>query len=158
MLELLGLVCGGVFRLVPSVLDFFHKKQELAHELDLLERQIQLETIRNEQKREEIRLQTEGETERLWGSAMVEAIKGQSTPTGIKWVDALSASVRPVLTYWWALVLYSAYKAVAIYLALASNAGLVAIAPVLVTDFDRAVIGSVVSFWFVDRALRNMGR
>jgi len=158
MLELLGLFGGGLFRLLPSVLDFFHKKQELAHELALLDKQMELDRMHADQKLAEIAAQSEGRTEGAWSDALAEAIRGQAAPTGIRWVDALSASVRPVLTYWWAIGLYTTYKSITIYLALLSNAGLVVVAGLLVTEFDRAVIGSVISFWFVDRALRKMTR
>jgi hypothetical protein len=158
MLELISVLGGGIFRLFPSILDFFHKKQEMDHELNLLDRQMALAKVQGEQKLAEIQQQTEGDTERAWGNALTEAIKAQGAPSGIKWVDALSASVRPILTYWWAIGLYSTSKGIEIYIALLAATPIAAIAPILVTDFDRAVIGSVVGFWFADRALRKLGR
>jgi hypothetical protein len=41
--------------------------------------------------------------------AYVEAIKGQSTMTGVPFIDALNQSVRPVITYWW-MSLFTTYK------------------------------------------------
>jgi hypothetical protein len=158
MFELLSVLGGGLFRLLPSVLDFFHKKQELSHELDLLDKQMELAKLQGEQKIAEIQQQTDGDTERAWGAALSEAIKSQGTPTGVRWVDALSASVRPVVTYWWALVLYTAAKGIEIYVALSTAVPLLSLAPILLTDFDRAVIGSILGFWFCDRALRQLGR
>jgi len=87
--------------------------------------------------------------------AWADAIKGQSTPTGVKWADALSATVRPVLTYWWCLLLYTACKGVTIWAAWQAHTPLAGLATILVTEFDTAVIGSVFSFWFVDRAIRK---
>ena len=89
--------------------------------------------------------------------AWADAIKGQATPSGVGWADALSASVRPVLTYWWCLVLYTAAKMIIIVSALQADMPLAAFAALLVTEFDTAIIGSLFSFWFVDRALRKMG-
>lgn len=77
-------------------------------------------------------------------------------PTSLKWVDALSSPVRPVLTYWWCLVLYSLHKAVLVGVGLSERLGMAQLAPVLLlTDFDRSVVASIIGFWFTDRALRR---
>jgi hypothetical protein len=59
------------------------------------------------------------------------------------------------LTYWWCLVLYSAHKAVLIGVGLGERLGLAQLAPLLLTDFDRSVVASIIGFWFTDRALRR---
>ena len=41
--------------------------------------------------------------------AYIEAIKGRARTAACPWVDALNASVRPVLTYWW-MLLFTIYK------------------------------------------------
>jgi len=154
MLELLSLLGGGLFRLFPSVLEFFSKKRDLEHELKLLDRQMELEQLRWQFKSEEIRLQSEAATEAEWAKALPQA--QSHTRTGITWVDAINASVRPILTYWWCLLLYTGYKFITVFVAVESGAGLLEVAGVLVTEFDQAVIGSIVGFWFLDRALRKL--
>ena len=49
----------------------------------------------------------------------------------------------------------TAAKVITITVALQAGTGLVAMAAVLITDFDRSVIGSMLAFWFVDRSLRR---
>jgi hypothetical protein len=154
MLELFSLLGGGVLRLFPSFLDFFSKKRDLDHELKLLEKQMDLEKIRWQLKSEEIKLQSEVATESAWAAALPKA--QEIVTTGVKWVDAMNASVRPVLTYWWCLGLYTAYKGITVYVAIASDTALLDIANVLVTEFDRSVIGSIIGFWFLDRTLRKL--
>ena len=154
MLELLSLFGGGVLRLFPSVLDFFSKKRDLEHELKLLDRQMDLEKLRWQFKSEEIKLVSEANTEAEWAKALPAA--QQTVTTGLKWIDAMNASVRPILTYWWCLGLYTAYKFITVLVAIESGAGLLDVAGVLVTDFDRSVIGSIIGFWFLDRALRKL--
>lgn len=154
MIELLSLLGGGLFRLFPSVLEFFSKKRDLEHELKLLDRQMDLEKLRWQFKSEEIKLQSEAATEAAWASAL-PAAQGVIR-TGISWVDAVNASVRPVLTYWWCLGLYTAYKFITVFVAVESGADLMTVANVLVTEFDRSVIGSIIGFWFLDRALRKL--
>lgn len=169
MIELLSLVFGGVFRLLPSVMDWLHKGQDNAHELAMVDKQIALAKVQSEQKIAEIgaqggdtratlAAQVDGNVETGWSDALADAIKAQSNLTGVKWVDAMNQSVRPIITYWWCLVLYTAAKVVGITVALTDSAPLAQFAPILVTDFDKAVIGSILGFWFVDRALRKLGR
>ena len=59
MLELLsggifGSLLGGIFRLAPEVLKFLDKKNERGHELEMFNRQCELEAQRGAQKMAEI--------------------------------------------------------------------------------------------------------
>ena len=65
--------------------------------------------------------------------------------------------MRPVLTYYWTVGLYGGAKVIQVLVAMQAKTPLAGYLPILVTDFDQAVIGSMLSFWFVDRALRKMG-
>lgn len=154
MIELLSLLGGGLFRLFPSVLEFFSKKRDLEHELKLLDKQMELENLRWQFKSQEIAAMSEAATEAEWAKALPAA--QTQTITKVRWVDAINASVRPILTYWWCLVLYTGYKCINVYVAVNGGAGLLEIAGVLVTEFDQAVIGSIIGFWFLDRALRKL--
>jgi len=64
MLELLsggifGSLLGGIFRLAPEVLKFLDKKNERGHELEMFNRQCELEAQRGQQKMAEIGAQHE---------------------------------------------------------------------------------------------------
>jgi hypothetical protein len=63
--------------------------------------------------------------------------------------------VRPVLTYWWVIGLYSGAKAIGLVVAFQAGATLEAFGVLLITEFDRTVIGSILAFWFVDRSIRK---
>lgn len=154
MIELLSLLGGGLFRLFPSVLEFFSKKRDLEHELKLLDKQMELENLRWQFKSQEIAAMSEAATEAEWAKALPAA--QSQTITGLRWIDAVNASVRPVLTYWWCLVLYTGYKSINVYVAVRDNSELSEIAGVLVTSYDQSVIASIVGFWFLDRALRKL--
>jgi hypothetical protein len=158
MIELLGLLGGGLFRLLPEVFKIFTAKRDADHEYRMSELQLKIDQARATQALDLVRGQAEvaasaGEMQ-AWG----DAIRAQATPTGNKWADALSSSVRPVLTYWWVIGLYSGAKVIGIIVALQAGATLEAIAPLLVSEFDRTVIGSILAFWFVDRSLRKGGK
>jgi len=155
MLELLGLLGGGVFRIIPLILDFFKKKQDNKHELDLIVKTVELEKQRGLNRVAEIQEMTTQAVDSKWADGLVEAVKAQGQLTGDKWLDRLNVSVRPIITYWWCLITYTGAKMVIVVSAFQDQVPLAAFAPILLTDFDRGVVGSIIGFWFVDRALRN---
>lgn len=155
MIELLGLVFGGVFRLLPEVLGLFKAKRDAEHEFRMTELQLKIDEARAKHALDLAHAQAEIAAQAGEMSAWAEAIRAQATQTGIRWIDALSSSVRPVLTYWWVIVLYSGAKVLQIVVGFDEGAKLADFVPILVTEFDRTVIGSILSFWFVDRSLRR---
>ena len=155
MLELLGLVFGGVLRMLPEVLKLFTAKSDQAHELAMTNLQLEIDRARAQHNLDLAHAQGEIAANTAEMAAMVEALRAQATPSHVPWIDALSSSVPPVLTYWWCLLLYSAYKAITVGVAVHEGATMGMLAPILVDEFDRMVIGSIFSFWFVDRSLRR---
>ena len=155
MLELLSLLFGGVLRLAPELLGFFRARDDRAHELRMTQLQLDIDKARAQQQIDLAHAQAAIAADQADMVALVEAVQAQARPSGVPWIDALSSSVRPVLTYWWCVGLYTAYKVIAITLLLQAGTGLAALLPQLVTDFDKSVIGSMFAFWFVDRSLRK---
>jgi hypothetical protein len=158
MIELLSMLGGGIFRLLPEITGYFKAKGDRDHEYRMTQLQLQIDQARAQQQLDLVHAQAAIEADRSEMQTLAETIKAQAIPSGVTWIDALSSSVRPVLTYWWCLVLYTGYKAITMTTALDGGASLAAVAPLLVTEFDRSVIGSIFAFWFVDRALRKMGK
>ena len=99
---ILGSVFGGLFRMAPEVLKFFDKKNERQHELAMFARQCELETLRGQQKLAEIGAQREAAMDVGVMDAFNNAITQQAEMVKAAggWVASLSASVRPVVTYW----------------------------------------------------------
>ncbi len=155
MLELLSLLCGGVLRLAPEFFKIFTARRDADHEYRMTQLQLEIDRARAQQNIDLAHVQGQIAADAAQMSAMIEALKVQAVPSGVKWVDALSASVRPVLTYWHCIGMYTAYKAALFSVAI--DGGITwdqAILQVF-TEFDKSVIGSIMSFWFVDRALRR---
>ena len=83
----------------------------------------------------------------------VEALqKSMQTPTGVKWVDGLRGSVRPVITYCFFLLF--CFVEVSAYLALTASgvSGLDALNAVWDED-TKALFAAVIAFWFGGRAV-----
>ena len=99
---ILGSIFGGVFRLAPEVLKWMDKKNERQHELNMFKFQCDLEAQRGQQKLAEIGAQREAAIDVGVMDAFNNAITQQAEMVKAAggWVASLSASVRPVVTYW----------------------------------------------------------
>jgi hypothetical protein len=149
---LLGSIFGGLFRLAPEVLKWLDRKNERQHELKMFEQQCQLEAQRGSQKLQEIGAQRDMAVDVATMDAFKAAIEAQADMTKAAggWVAALSASVRPVVTY----ALIGTYLLLQIGMAI--NAGSVAEASrlVITPDFVSLVSGTF-NYWLLNRTLEK---
>lgn len=159
MIELLSLLGGALVRLLPTLADFFKQKQDLKYEVQRLDKEIELEKQRGLNAQQEIAASSASKVDEGWAAAFSKAVESQGVVTGDRWLDRINVSVRPILTYWWCMVLYTLAKLCIILSAFLAptRPELGAFAALLVTDFDKSVIGSILGFWFVDRAMRTSG-
>ena len=152
MLEtILGGALGGIARLAPEVLKFFDRKAERKHELALGDQQYRIATAANQTalQKADIELMQSQFVSAL--DAMKEGVKSQGQLTGIKIVDAISATVRPVITYW-IFGLYSIAKSYQIKLIMSADG--VDLAQAVAASWsasDDAMLSAVLTFWFIGR-------
>lgn len=156
MIEILSLVFGGILRLVPEWFNLRDKQNERNHERAMFDMQLEADKLRSKLKIEESKEATEAATAVGELAAMQEAFKFQAAPTGFKLLDWLNSSVRPILTYWWCIVMYTTYKLILVDAALKNNVPMETVAKTLMTEFDLAVVASIIGFWFVDRSIRKL--
>ena len=147
---LLGGLLGGAFRLAPEILKWLDRNGERSHELSMQDKAIEFEKIRGAQRMSEIGASADA----AWNSGAIEAFKEaiatQGRPTGVQWADALSSSVRPIITYW-LMALYCAAKTVAFVAALNAGAGWVAAVLAAWSEADQVLWAGVLNFWFLGR-------
>lgn len=146
--SMLGGLFGGLFRLAPEVLKFFDAKDSRKHELALMDVEVKLATMRAEQSMHQV----DSELNKAHLEAIEEALNGQAkmAVSGGKFVSAISALVRPLITYW-LVVLWSAVKISMMLLAYEQSADWKA---VLIQSWgaeDMALFSGVIAFWFVGR-------
>jgi hypothetical protein len=153
----LGGVFGGVLRFAPEVLKFMDRKGDRTHELKMFGLQLEADKLKGDQALSLARTQAEASADQGEISLLLSAIQAQAKPSGVPWVDALSVSVRPILTYWWCVGLYSA-ALICQYLE-ARHAGAGNIQAVLGVwgGDEKAIVASMLAFWFADRTLRKRG-
>jgi hypothetical protein len=142
---LLGGLLGGAFRIAPEILKWLDRKGERGHEFAL-----EFEKLRGAQKMAEIGASAEA----AWNidaiETLREAVRTQGEKIGVRWADALSSSVRPVLTYWF-MALYCAAKTAAFMAALNAGAGWGEAVLHAWTEADQALWAGVLNFWFLGR-------
>lgn len=147
---LLGGLLGGAFRLAPEILKWLDRKEERGHELAMQDKALEFEKLRGAQRMAEIGASAES----AWNTGAIEALKdaiaGQVQRSGVRWADALSVSVRPVITYWF-MALYCAAKTAAFAAAVTAGTDLGSAVQHAWADADQALWAGVLNFWFLGR-------
>jgi hypothetical protein len=144
MLSLFGSLLGFGTSFLPKMLSFFEDKRDQAHELKLMEKQLEQKIKLGEQKLQFMNVDADiRETEAL------QKNQAQITMKSSQWIVNLSSSVRPIMTY----LLFIEFMALTFMLA---NDW------IDLTMYDRiwsseiqAVWAAVVSFWFGQRSFNR---
>lgn len=154
MSALLSFLGGSAFRAVwGEFSSWMSKRQDHKYELERMQIQGALDAAQHERNQAAIRLQAElgiktvqvqGDVDqaRIAAEAFREAVKQSYAPTGIKWVDAWNASIRP------------AFASVVLFLwlrALQSQQW-------VTNDWDQNLMAGVAGFYFADRMLGKRGK
>jgi hypothetical protein len=155
---LLGSIFGGIFRMAPEVLKFFDKKNERQHELNMFARQCDLEQLRGQMKLAEIGAQREAAIDVGVMDAFNNAITQQAEMVKAAggWVASLSASVRPLVTYW-VLFVWSFIHVWFAYNAWLVGAPAVEVFKTMMTPDFSALLSGTINYWFLDRTLKQRG-
>ena len=163
MLELLsggifGSLIGGIFRLAPEVLKFMDKKNERNHELLMFDKQCDLEKQRGQQKLSEIGAQREAAVDTGAMAAFQAAIEQQTeiVKAAGGWVASLSASVRPLVTYW-VLLIWSFVHVWYAWNAWATGTAPADVFKLMMSADFAALVSGTLNYWFLDRTLAKRG-
>ena len=152
---LVGTLFGGLFRMAPEILKWVDRKDERKHELSMFDKQLQADTLRGNQALDQINANAAAAMGAGEIQALIEATKAQARQTGIKWVDGLNSLMRPLITFWWVVVLYTTALVAQFLFLIDSGADVTQAILALWGVEEKALVASIVSFWFVDRSLRK---
>lgn len=154
----LGSLLGGIFRLAPEVIKFFDRKNDRQHELSMFDLQCKLEAQKGQQKLAEIGAQRDMAIDSGVVDAFKLAVEQQTEMAKAAggWVASLSASVRPVVTYWvlgiWSFIhLWFAWNA------WASGMAAVDVFKTMMSADFAALVAGTINYWFIDRTLSKRG-
>jgi hypothetical protein len=147
---LLGGLLGGAFRLTPEILKWIDRKGERSHELAIKDKNLELEKLRSSTTMREAATKAEATQRSEAINTLNSAVTSQGTITGVKWADALSSSVRPIITYWF-MALYCAAKIVIFVVSTRTGIEWTMAVQNAWTESDQALWAGVLNFWFLGR-------
>lgn len=152
---LLGGVFGGILRLAPEVFKLFDRANERKHELAMVNAEMEFAKIKGEIAMR----QTEAVMTMAEMDAMSEAFKEQSRTAVAagRWVAAVSALVRPLITYMF-VGAYFAVKLAVYLLALEQGGNWKEVIQSVWSQDDVTILFMIVSFWYVGRVWERQPR
>lgn len=149
MLTLLGSLLGFISSAFPDLLKLWQDKQDRKHELSILDRQMEQMRLGHSQRLEEVAVNADiSESQALY--------RHDSKLSGVKWVDGLRASVRPVITYAFFL-LFTTVKTCALYVLVVDQGMDFVVALPQIWDVEtQALFAATISYWFGARSLAKI--
>jgi hypothetical protein len=160
MLTLISTALSFLMGGLPKLLDFFQDKGDKKHELELarmqMERELQMaergyqaQARIEEIKTEQVAMETQAQERSAMYAHDIEIGKGAS-----QWVINLRASVRPMVTYLFVLLLIIVDIA-SIWWAWSTGASF-AESIILIFDSDEMqILASIIAFWFGTQAFKK---
>ncbi|MEM7198211.1 MAG: hypothetical protein AAF352_07575 [Pseudomonadota bacterium] len=149
MFGLVGTIIGLGSSFLPKLLDFFREQQDRKHELAIMDRQLKAQELGHTQRMEAI--YAEGAA-----NLNVEVQKSAAVSSGIRWIEGLKGSVRPMVTYLF-FILYASVKIAQYRLSLETGLTSMEAVAGLWTDVDSGIFSTIIAFWFGER-LYNRGK
>lgn len=157
---ILSFLGGGIFRMIwGEVSAFLTARQEHAFELARMDKQAELEDKRAERMASGLRLQAElgvktievqaeAAERQADALAFLEGVKGTALITGVAWVDAWNATIRPGVATWAVIML--SLEALGWLAALGGGKEL--------ADGTKQVIYAALGLYLADRTLAKRGK
>lgn len=144
-MTLLATLVGFISSAFPDLLKIWRDAADRKHELTILRMQMEQQAQGHMQRLEEINAQADiSETRALY----------RTYSTGIRWVDALNGTVRPVLAYTFFL-LYFVIKCMQFAVIDLSNPLPWHMATLWSVE-DQAIFAGIISFYFGQRAMSKV--
>jgi hypothetical protein len=145
MVTLLGSLIGFISAAFPDLLKIWRDAADRKHELTILEMQMAQAAQGHQQRLEEINAQADiAESKALY----------KTYYSGIRWVDALNGTVRPVLAYSFFL-LYFVIKCMQFAMVDLADPLPWQIATLWSVE-DQAIFAGIISFYFGQRAMAKV--
>lgn len=130
---------------LPKILGFFEEKRDQAHELAMMDKQLEQQLQLGEQKLQMMDTQADIEE-----TKSLHAEHASITQKSSQWCVNLSSSVRPVITY----ALFASYTSLTIMLAFGYIDGDL-FALLWAADGMAPIFAACVSFWFGSRTFNK---
>lgn len=147
LLTLLSTVVGAATNLLPSIMNYFETKQKQNHEKELL-------TLQMEAAKQNVQLNIQLENVKADNAEGQSVRDHDARLDGGSFINALRASVRPVVTYLF-FILFCAIKACAVVIMMQKGITVEQALPVIWDSETMALFGAIIGFWFGSRTIQN---
>lgn len=148
MLTLLSPFLGILGSVIPSIIQMFQRKQEIQYELEL--NKIKMEAaVQNAQ----IQIAIEDAKADVEDAKSVRSY--DNNIDGGRFINALRASIRPVITYVF-FALFIAVKVAAAWVMIANGQSIPEMLKAVWDADTMALFGTIIAFWFGARVLEKM--
>lgn len=149
MLTLLSPFLGIIGGLLPSIVRIFERKQEMQYEIKLIEAKLQAAT-----QEAQIQLNIEDAKADVEDAKSVRSY--DSNIDGGRFINALRASIRPVITYTF-FFMFVAVKVAAAYVMISTGQSVPEMLKAVWDPDTMALFGTIMAFWFGSRVMEKMG-
>jgi hypothetical protein len=149
-LALLSPLFGIVGSLLPSIVRIFERKQEIKYELELTK-------VKLDAAERQANLDFNIEMVRADSQLRQSALDHDKSIDGGKFINALRASVRPVITYTFFTV-FIAVKMAAAYVMLTTGQSVPEMLKAVWDAETMALFSTIIAFWFGSRVMEKQGQ
>jgi hypothetical protein len=150
MLALLSPLFGIFGSLLPSIVRMFERKQEIKYEIELTK-------IKIEAAERNADIQYDIEMVKNDAISRQSALDHDKSLDGGKFINALRASIRPVITYSFFLV-FVAVKIAAAYVMLSTGQSVPEMLNAVWDTETMALFSTIIAFWFGSRVIEKQDR
>ena len=147
MLALLSPFLGILGSLLPSIVRIFERKQELKYEVELIK-------IKLEAAERQADLQYHVEEIKADAELRQSALDHDKSLDGGKFINALRASIRPVVTYSF-FILFVAVKWAAAYTMIVSGQDIPTMLDAVWDPDTMSLFSTIIAFWFGSRVMEK---
>ena len=150
MLALLSPLFGILGSLLPSIVRIFERKQEIKYELELTK-------IKIDAAERQADLNFNVEVVKADAQSRQSALDHDKSLDGGIFINALRASVRPVVTYVF-FITFLAVKVSAAYVMLSTGQSVPAMLDAVWDVETMALFSTIIAFWFGSRTIEKQDR
>ena len=150
MLALLSPLFGIFGSLLPSIVRIFERKQEIKYEIELTK-------IKLDAAERQADLQFNIEMVKSDSNLRQSALDHDKSIDGGKYINALRASIRPVITYTF-FFLFCAVKIAAAYVMLKSGQDVPTMLNAVWDVETMSLFSTIIAFWFGSRVMEKQER
>ena len=150
MLALLSPLFGIMGSLLPSIVRIFERKQEIKYEIELTK-------IKLDAAERQADLQFNIEMVKSDSNLRQSALDHDKSIDGGKYINALRASIRPVITYTF-FFLFVAVKVAAAYVMLKTGQSVPEMLKAVWDVETMSLFSTIIAFWFGSRVMEKQER